>query len=113
MLDNRLVLNGAIFRYDYQDYQLSQTVGTVVVVNNAASAKVDGLELEAVWRPDDHWLVSSYVTLLNARYEAFTNFDPVNPAAGNQNFSLKATASTALRKCRAVWGSLTRPPTPI
>jgi iron complex outermembrane receptor protein len=85
--DYRLRLNGNYFHYDYNGLQVSsvQNVcgGPCQVTANAATAKVDGLELEAVIRPADNHLIDASVTLLDARYGNYT--PPINGA--NANFA--------------------------
>ncbi len=70
-----LRLNGTIFHYDYQDLQLSQVSdicgGPCQVTTNAAAAKVDGVELDAVVQPSDRLAVRLQLNWLDARYDSF------------------------------------------
>jgi outer membrane receptor protein involved in Fe transport len=50
LLGGSLMLNGAAFFYDYQDYQVSKVVDRTVV-NENFDARVWGAELEALWQP--------------------------------------------------------------
>ena len=51
-LDGRLLLNVSAYHTDYKDLQVSQLVPLCcVVVGNAATAEIDGVELEWVLRP--------------------------------------------------------------
>ena len=87
LLDDRLDLALAAFRYDYTNLQTAQIIGVSYSITNAASAKIEGLELEATFRPTDRLQVDGHTTLLNARYGDYANFDPINPAAGLQDLS--------------------------
>jgi iron complex outermembrane recepter protein len=50
LLDGSLVLNGDVFYYDYQNYQVSQ-IKSRTAVNENFSAKVWGAELESTYEP--------------------------------------------------------------
>lgn len=89
LLDNRLDLALAAFHYDYTNLQTAQIVGVSYSISNAASAKIDGLELEATFRPTDRFQIDGHTTWLDARYGEYENFDPINPAAGAQDLSGK------------------------
>lgn len=85
--DNVLRFNGNYFHYDYNGLQVSsvQNVcgGPCQVTANAATAKVDGVELEAVLRPAQNHVFDALVTFLDARYGNYT--PPINGA--NANFA--------------------------
>jgi iron complex outermembrane receptor protein len=74
--DNVLRFNGNYFHYDYSGLQVSsvQNVcgGPCQVTANAATAKVDGVELEAVLRPAKNHTFDAMVTFLDARYGNYT-----------------------------------------
>ncbi len=71
--DNAVRLNASIFHYDYKGLQLSQICCSPpqTLTKNAAAAKVDGVELEAVLRPSDNDQVDVGFTWLDARYSKF------------------------------------------
>ena len=50
LLDGALTLNGDVFYYDYQGYQISQIVDRTSI-NLNFNAKVNGAELESTWEP--------------------------------------------------------------
>ena len=77
-LNNRLRLDGAIFHTDYQDLQIEVNDGIAPVTRNAATARIDGSELELTAVPASGWLIQSGVGYMDARY---TRLDP------NQNFT--------------------------
>lgn len=77
---NSIRLNGAIFQYDYNDLQVSQVVvvpnpGTFV--NNAARAKVNGVEVEFQAKLSDNDRFDVTYAYTNARFSDFRP-DPIN-----------------------------------
>ena len=84
LFDRTLTLNLSAFHYDYKDLQISQVVGLTRRITNAAAATVNGAEIEASWRPDDHWTFDANVALLDATYESFSNIDGLAPGLGLQ-----------------------------
>jgi iron complex outermembrane recepter protein len=68
-------VNGSIFHYAYNGLQLSQVAnvcgGPCQVTTNAAVAKVDGVELDALIRPASNLNVRLALNVLNARYADF------------------------------------------
>ena len=63
--DGRARLNGAIYYYDYQDYQaFTFADGTPSVAN--ADASNTGGELELVWMPTDNWDVIVGVAMMDS-----------------------------------------------
>lgn len=89
LLDNRLEIAAAAFSYDYTNLQTAQIFGISYSITNATSAKIEGLELEATFRPTSGFQIDGHVTLLDARYGDYANFDPINLAAGEQDLSGK------------------------
>ena len=76
-LNHRLRLNATAFHYDYKDLQVRTTdsIG-FLVVRNAASATVDGLELELTAHPTKRLELTVSSAWLRARYGRF--IDPVS-----------------------------------
>lgn len=68
-----LRINVSAFHYDYKDIQLSSRdpSSSLVVLFNAASAKIDGGELELTMRPTHNLNIRAYGNVLDAKY---TNF---------------------------------------
>jgi iron complex outermembrane recepter protein len=70
-------LNLSAFHYDYKSLQLSQIIvctpggGTCQNTTNAGSAKVDGIELDAVIAPGANDRVDFSINYLDARYDRF------------------------------------------
>lgn len=64
-------LNGAVFRNDYIDLQLTvndPTLGFAPIVQNAAAARIEGFELEFDLRPADGLQLQAGLGYLDARY---------------------------------------------
>ena len=79
--DRKLILNGTVFHYDFDDMQVTvlQNVGTRTV--NAAAAKVDGIELEATIRPTANLVFNLGYGHQKSEYTDFKNASvpyPVN-----------------------------------
>ncbi|MBN9578881.1 MAG: TonB-dependent receptor [Alphaproteobacteria bacterium] len=77
LFDGTLQLNGAAYYYDYSDLQVEKVVLTSLDVANADSSRVYGLELEALWVPDDRWQINATSSFMHARYEDFLDADPL------------------------------------
>lgn len=71
-LDNALIANVALFRNEIDGYQLTQNISVppnqVSVITNAGEARIDGLELELVMRPDDRFTVTANYALADSRF---------------------------------------------
>jgi iron complex outermembrane recepter protein len=74
-LEGRLQANADIFHMNYRDLQVTQydPASFSNFIGNAARAKIDGLEFDAVARVTPAWTVSGHVGLLNARFETFVD----------------------------------------
>jgi outer membrane receptor protein involved in Fe transport len=66
LLDGGLVLNAAFFRNDWKDIQVNEVIGGLAALNNGPNARSQGLELEAVARPNDSIEVSWGLAYTNA-----------------------------------------------
>jgi iron complex outermembrane receptor protein len=71
------------FHYDYTDLQVTQVRGNVSVTENAASAKVDGLEAELVLRPVRGVSIGGNYAYVDAKYKDFISVDPSSPIIAN------------------------------
>ncbi len=72
--DGDLLLNLALFRSDYDDLQVSTFDGVVnFLVNNAATARTQGLEADLRWLLSDRVIVSGALALLDAQWSSFPN----------------------------------------
>ncbi|NHN39242.1 TonB-dependent receptor [Pseudomaricurvus alcaniphilus] len=97
--------NAAIFYNDYQDLQVDQLVyqnnQPVTRVENAASAIIQGVELEVVWVPAQGLTINGSYSYLDAEYDEFFFDLDGNPANGQEDAS-----SLALRNAPRNQGSL-------
>ncbi len=93
--DRRLTLNATAFHYDYKDMQVTvlQNVGTQTL--NAAAAKVDGLEIESIWRPIADWSINLGLGHQKSAYTDFKNASV--PAPVNQGAPLDLTGQSLER----------------
>lgn len=74
LLDNKLDLNLALFRMDYDNLQVSQFDGRVGFnVGNALSTLVQGLEVDSRFQISDHLTGSLAYAYLDFEYEDFQN----------------------------------------
>ena len=77
-LDNRLVLNGAVFYSDYKDLQLTSVLADAQgnpqpVVENAGAAEVVGVELELTAKPAQNTSIGAGVGLMDAKYTSLAS----------------------------------------
>jgi iron complex outermembrane recepter protein len=85
-LDRRLALNAAAFWYDFRDLQVS-TVGERLLneVDNAARARLYGIDAEGVYRVSERVVVSAGVVWLPVReYVEFRNLRTGDTLSGNK-----------------------------
>jgi iron complex outermembrane receptor protein len=68
LFDNRLLLNVTGFVYWYQDLQVSQLFEAQNFVENAADARIWGIELESTWIPIDALTLQAQVSFLDTEY---------------------------------------------
>lgn len=89
LADNRLQLNSAAFRYDYDDLQVQAFIvpGTADITN-AASAKVSGLEMELRAALSEQFEFSGYIAYLDAEYAAY----PEAPISGGATIDATGNA---------------------
>ena len=74
--DRAVQFNSAIFRYDYDDKQVSALIldpvfGTLSKILNAPKAEVNGAEVEVNWYPTDNALVRLSSAYLDTQYTEF------------------------------------------
>ncbi|HEY0943357.1 MAG TPA: TonB-dependent receptor [Steroidobacter sp.] len=103
LLDRRLRLNAAAFYYDYSDLQVNRfneaTGGATTSVTNAASARVNGLELEVNALLAEGLDLDLGVALLDAEYR---NFRSANPDGENPFVEEDLSGNTLPRSPKAV-----------
>ncbi|GAO53174.1 TonB-dependent receptor [Novosphingobium sp. MD-1] len=74
LADNRLLLSGAVFYYDYKDLQVSfVNANSIVQTINAATARNYGGELELEGRVTRNFRINLSASYLNAQFTKFCN----------------------------------------
>lgn len=73
--DRRLRLNGAIFRYDYKNIQVSRYINGVAEIYNGAAAKIYGLDLDAELVVATGLKLRAGVELVHDRFTDFPTAD--------------------------------------
>jgi iron complex outermembrane receptor protein len=87
-LDGRLRTNFDAFYYRYDDLQVQQIVGLAIVTDNAATAKVYGLEAEFNALATQALSFDGSFAWLHARYGTYLGADPALPfATTDSNYS--------------------------
>lgn len=99
-LDRRVRLNAAAFYYDYKNLQvgLISSLG-VTSVQNAASARIQGLDIDLTAAPADNITIRSALNLLDSKYKNYGNaqiFLPRVATACNPASPLTAAQASAL-----------------
>jgi iron complex outermembrane receptor protein len=84
--DGRLQANLAAFHYDYTDIQLYNIRTQTGIVENAAAATINGVELETVLRPGGGWRLEFAGSYVDATLDKYDTIEPSRPAAGRQSF---------------------------
>ena len=86
LFNNSLVLNAAAFYYDYQGLQIGRIVNNTAV-NDNIDAKIWGVELETVWRPEfaPNLSIDATYSHLVAEADGATSIDPLDRGAGDPN----------------------------
>lgn len=79
MFDNRLRANLAGFYYDYTNLQVTKAAGTQTVMENAATARVYGLEAEITAQPVRAVQFDFTGSYLNAKFTKYVSADPARP----------------------------------
>jgi iron complex outermembrane recepter protein len=99
ILDGSMTLNGDVFFYDYQNYQISQIVDRTSV-NLNFNATVKGAEIESTWQP-----VHGLLFNLSAGYQEGTlaggseAIDLMDRTAGNSDWMVVRPFITATSNC--------------
>jgi iron complex outermembrane receptor protein len=71
-LDDRLRVNATAFRYDYSNLQVSQLIAAATFsIGNAASATVNGFELEVTGKPTSELQLTGNFSALDATYDKY------------------------------------------
>lgn len=87
LFDNLIRLNTAAYSYDYKGLQVQTLTGTGLggstgsSLQNAANAKINGVELEIQYAPSSSFNLSAYAAFSDSKYEDFKSFSGLTPAA--------------------------------
>ena len=71
LLEGRATLNLAIYSTEFDNLQTSSYDGTRFIIQNAASADVEGFELEATWLLNDYIRLAGSMAYVDAKYDEF------------------------------------------
>ncbi|WP_324261051.1 TonB-dependent receptor [Altererythrobacter sp. H2] len=109
LFDNRVVLNVAAFRDERKDMQLSvftATTGAASIIQNAAAARIQGLEFETVIRPVDALTINASLAFLDSDYKRFIDggVDVSNNRAFPHAPKTTAAIGADLRVAEGDWG---------
>ncbi len=87
LLDGTLVLNGALFVYDYRGLQVTR-IANNTSINDNINAIIKGAELESFWQPDflPGLAMDVAYSWLNAKVAGSRSVDPINRTAGDPNY---------------------------
>src|SRR5262245_7456396 len=85
--DGTLTLNGSVFAYDYGGLQVSR-IANNTSLNDNIDAKIWGVELESLWRPEfaPNLTVNFAYSHLVAEVDGATSIDPLDRTGGNPDF---------------------------
>ncbi len=84
LLDGRANLNIAAYTMQFDDLQTSSYDGTRFIINNAASAEVEGFEIEAVLQATESLRMNAAVAWVDATYDDFNQAQCPVGADGDQ-----------------------------
>jgi iron complex outermembrane receptor protein len=84
--DRRLRLNLAGFYYDYKDLQVGKVVQAQLALENAAAARIYGLESELTAQLTSRFDVDANVAWLHARFTDYYSADPARPYGDGHTF---------------------------
>lgn len=85
--DERARLDLSAFHYDYADLQVQNVIDQSVMIQNAASAKVDGVEAGLLASPTPLWRLDAALTWLDARFSKYDTINTKTPGLGMLDLS--------------------------
>ena len=90
-LDGTLRLNSAIFFYDYEDQQVSDSIVDPVYANlvgqvNAPKSEMYGFEVEALWNPIEGLTIGQNIGYTKGEFKEFNSVDEAAVLAGGAPF---------------------------
>lgn len=84
-LENRGAFSAAMFSSDYKDMQFSQIIGLGQSIVNAPGAKINGLEMELLFKPVSTLVLGANIGLMDPKFTDFKNINTRNMSAGPLN----------------------------
>ena len=104
LFNGSVVLNAAVFYYDYQDQQVStftdQGGNPVAVLDNATSSELWGIDADVSWAPNDQLYISGAIGYVDANYGEF--FSPSAGELSNNRIAFTPELEATLL-ARYVW----------
>jgi len=94
--DHRLQFNAAAFYYDYKNIQVDIITGnpqSPTTLQNAASERLYGLDLDVIAQPTSNLQLRANVALLNAKYKDYQNANAFIQDANGNGVAIKVDAS--------------------
>lgn len=85
--DRRLVGNVALFHTNYDNFQILKIEGLAANVINAPKAEITGADIELTAVLTEQLVANAAVSILDAVYKEFSDNDPVNADAGEQDLA--------------------------
>lgn len=73
-------VNVAGFYYDYTDLQVGKVINNFLGLENAATARIYGVEVESWFNPATNFELNATFSWLNARFKNYISVDPARPA---------------------------------
>jgi iron complex outermembrane receptor protein len=95
-----LTFNIAAYYYDYKNLQVARFTGTQIILQNAASARIKGIDADVTWVATPRLTLSAGGSLLDAKYQSFPDASVSLPTGFGGNFDSSIDAS-GLRMIRA------------
>lgn len=71
-----LVVETALFYYDYENLQIATYEGTLTIIKNAADSTINGLDMQMRYAVTDNFSFNVGATFLDAEYDTFTESQP-------------------------------------
>lgn len=87
LMDGRLQLSLTAFDYDYEDLQVTKVLDAVALTENAATASIQGFELETKMLLTDRFQVDIALGVLDAEFDEFVSQNPSFPGTPPQDLS--------------------------
>ncbi len=100
-LDNAITLNVAAFYQEFSNFQVLEFTGAQFQTFNVPKAETQGVEIEAVIRPDDYLTVNAGVTYTDANYPS----DCAGTQTSNNVLSLCGNSLTNAPQIVAITGA--------